>query len=523
MQEAKLKTVKKTRHGYAFNTRGRLAYDLGWLLDWNINQFEGGKFFTTIVSSGLDKYPQDEQGGPHTRPVPPDNYINSGGWTNESGSDWDIVNCTDRELQAKKGQVWPKTKVNSGQNFRMRWSYNAPHATRGYNHWITKDGWNPDERITRDQLEPVPFNMHHYATPLPYGAAPTETSVVLPQKKGHHVMIVAWIVSDTAHAFYQTFDLDFDDSENPEPAPIVNITPNEVEVEKGNTAFFSCSAEGEAPFTYLWNLPSGLGSSGNSLDKENVTYTTDNVVGNKRFDITCKVTDKNGKTTEAYADLIVKDSSVPSLPTLEIMPALLTVKKGVDAKFNAMVSDGEGPFTYKWNLPDPLTSPDIDHNMFHITYVTANVENHRVFDITCTVTDSKNQTATAVAKLTVLQDDPEPGKCVDDTAGDYPVWNSTIAYPGERTHKVSYKGLVWENKHYINPGELQPDINDSWKLISNIATIWNNIRSYEANSYVNHNHSQWKASYQAEPGNEPGSSTGSMWQDLGSEACEPKS
>lgn len=44
MQEAKLKTVKKTRHGYAFNTRGRLAYDLGWLLDWNINQFEEANF-----------------------------------------------------------------------------------------------------------------------------------------------------------------------------------------------------------------------------------------------------------------------------------------------------------------------------------------------------------------------------------------------------------------------------------------------------------------------------------------------
>jgi hypothetical protein len=51
------------------------------------------------------------------------------------------------------------------------------------------------------------------------------------------------------------------------------------------------------------------------------------------------VTDKNGKTTEVYADLTVKDSSVPSLPTLEleIMPTPQTVKKGGNAKFNAIV------------------------------------------------------------------------------------------------------------------------------------------------------------------------------------------
>lgn len=509
--------MQEVKHGYASNTRGTFSFDQGWLREWNILQFEGGKFFPTKEISGLDKYPGDAQEG---RPTPPDNYINSGGWVNENGSDWDIVNSTDSELQAKKQKTWPKIKVNSGQNFRMTWKYSAPHATRGYNHWITKDGWNPNQRITVDQLEPTPFHMYHYETPLPYGAAPTETDVDLPQKKGHHVMIVAWIVADTGHAFYQTYDLEFDESGN--PGPKVSITPNKNEVEKGSLATFNCSATGEEPFSYLWDLPSGLGVNDNGLDKNTVTYTTNDVVGNKTFRITCKVTDKNNVTTEAFADLAVKDSSIPSLPTLKIMPASQTVKKGIDAKLNALVSEGKGPFTYSWNLPEPLTSPDINHNMSHITYVTDKVVNTTRFDITCKVTDSNNQTASSVAQLTVLGD-ATPGQCKDPASDNYPAWDSAKVYEGEAKHTVSHKGLLWQNKHYINANAAEPDINNSWKLISNIATIWNNIRSYEANSYVNHNNSQWKANYFANPSNEPGNATGPMWENLGSEACEPKS
>ncbi|WP_223608431.1 lytic polysaccharide monooxygenase auxiliary activity family 9 protein [Chryseobacterium sp. OSA05B] len=511
--------MPETRHGYALNTRGTYSYGQGWLGEWNILQFEGGKFFPTKEISGLDKYPEDTQDGDPFRPIPPDHFICSGGWTNEHGSDWDIVNSTDAELQAKKGKTWPRIKVSSGENFKMKWEYSAPHSTRGFNYWITKDGWSPAERISIAQLEPAPFHKHHYPTPLPYGTVPTETNVSLPQKTGHHVMIVAWIVSDTGHAFYQTFDLDFDGAT--EPGPDISINPSSNEVEKGENASFDSSVSGDAPFTYLWNLPSGLRSEDNRLDKDHITYLTNDAIGNRTFEITCMVTDKNGKTSEAQAILSVKDSSAPSNPTLEIMPNPQNVKSGTDAKFNAMVKGGEGPFTYSWNLPNPLTSPDIGHNMSHITYVTKDVKTSTSFDISCVVRDSIGETANAIAKLLVEADaNPEPGDCTDPSAGDYPAWSSGTAYPGEKTHKVSYKGLIWENKNYINPGEPAPDINDAWKLISHIATAWNNIKSYESGSYVNYNKSQWKADYYANSGDQPGEAP--MWKNNGPEACEPR-
>ena len=512
------------KHGYAHDARGEFALTQRWLDEWNILQFEGGKFFPTKEIAGLDKYPDDiDPDDPQYegvyRPVPPDNFISSGGWTNEHGSDWDIVNSTDEELERKKNKKWPRINVTSGQEFKINWTYSAPHETRGYNYWITKDGWDPTKRITVDQLEPAPFYMHHYPSPLPDGAAPRETSVILPQKSGYHVMIVAWIVSNTGHAFYQTFDLNFDGTT--EPGPSANISPSRNEVEKGENASFTTSAEGDAPFAYLWNLPTGLRTDDNRLDKENITYITSDITGDKTFDITCTVTDKNGKSTQARASLAVKDSSAPSLPTLQIMPNSQNVKVGSAAKFNAMVTGGEGPFTYSWNLPDPLTSPDIDHNMSHITYATDNVSNSTNFDITCRVSDSKGQTADAAARLLVEADtNPEPGDCTDPAAGDFPAWDSGTTYPGERTHKVSYKGLIWENKNYIDPGAPTPDINDAWRLVSNIATVWNNIRSYEGGSYVNYNGSQWKAKYHANSGDKPG--VAQMWENKGAEACEPK-
>lgn len=502
----------KTKHGYAFGTRGTFALEQNWLAEWNIRQFEGGKAFPTAEIAGIDKYPDTV-----SAPRPPDNYICSGGWTSESGSNWDIVNYTGTELQIAKGKTWPKTTVKAGQDLEIKWLYTAPHATRGYNYWITKDSWNPGQRITIDQLEPVPFCKQHYATALPYGAAPLKTLVTLPQKKGYHVMIVAWLVADTGMAFYQTFDLDFDESAV--PGPKVSIIPFEKELEKGEPAHFVTSVEGEEPFTYSWNLPPELGTYDNRLDKDTIIYTTDNVKGNKAFDIICRVTDKNGKSSEAHASLKVKDTTGPVKPTLEIMPTPQTVKAGIDAKFNAIVKDGEGPFTYSWNLPAPLTSSDINHHMSHITYVTSNVTQSTTFDITCKVTDRNGQSADANAVLTVQQD--VPGHCTDPNADNYPAWNPASTYPGEKTHTVNYGGVVWINKHYIDPGALPPDINDSWKLLSRIATRWNNVRSYEADSYVNHNGFQWKASYHANPGNEPGSSGGAMWMKTGSEACDP--
>jgi predicted carbohydrate-binding protein with CBM5 and CBM33 domain len=322
------------RHGYGSGSRGAYAKEKGWLQDWHIHEFEGGKAFPTATVAGI---PNDD----NPSHIPPaDGYICSGGRQGE----WDLVNCTDSELQAKKGQAWPRTSVSSGQVFKIDWSYNAVHKTRGYNYWITKDGWNPNSRITVAQLESKPF-FSDFNTETPYWSHPLpkkdQTSVTLPQKTGYHVMIVPWIIADTGMAFYQTFDLDFGGGgPNPQPAPVASITPATQTKPKGSGAPFDVNVQGgTAPFTYLWNLPAGLTLHHGDLYADNVMYATYDVSSTQTFGVNCRVTDASGKTSTANAALTVTAGTNPS-PEEPSVKVENIAQTGDSVSFNVKVTMG---------------------------------------------------------------------------------------------------------------------------------------------------------------------------------------
>ena len=200
------------RHGRVMSpaSRGAVAIERGLLGGWQVNEMEGGKNFPALA------------GGPFPAPfatdsdsvVPPaDGYILSGGKTDAR----DCVNFTDEEMSKKLNHpfTWPLLNVNPGQVFKVKWEYTAPHTTRGYRWLITRDGWDPKQRITRAQLEAQPFAEDFYPQ-VPYYSHAAELkakvnhAVKLPgNKQGHHVIVLMWIVANTGNAFYQAFDVDF--------------------------------------------------------------------------------------------------------------------------------------------------------------------------------------------------------------------------------------------------------------------------------------------------------------------------
>ncbi|WP_460111599.1 lytic polysaccharide monooxygenase auxiliary activity family 9 protein [Pseudomonas sp. S3_H04] len=144
---------------------------------------------------------------------PADGYILSGGKNDAR----DCVNFTNEEMSKKLARpfTWPLLNVTPGQTLEIKWEYTAPHTTRGYRWLITKDGWDPKQRISRAQLEAQPFFEDFY-TQVPYYSYPNELkakvnhAVKLPaNKRGHHVIVLMWIVANTGNAFYQAFDVDF--------------------------------------------------------------------------------------------------------------------------------------------------------------------------------------------------------------------------------------------------------------------------------------------------------------------------
>ncbi len=98
---------------------------------------------------------------------------------------------------------WSTTAVSAGE-FNVTWKITAPHATRYYEVYITKDNWNPSQALTWDSLEllkrtpPSPAEPESYSIP-----------VNLPARTGHHVIYSVWQRCDSGEAFYSTSDVCF--------------------------------------------------------------------------------------------------------------------------------------------------------------------------------------------------------------------------------------------------------------------------------------------------------------------------
>lgn len=105
------------------------------------------------------------------------------------------------------GTGWPTTKVTAGQSYNFRWQFTARHATTDFKYYITKNGWNPSQPLTRAALDTQPFLTVPYNNQQP--PATLSHSGVLPQRTGRHIILAVWTIADTANAFYTCSDVQF--------------------------------------------------------------------------------------------------------------------------------------------------------------------------------------------------------------------------------------------------------------------------------------------------------------------------
>ncbi|MEV8098815.1 lytic polysaccharide monooxygenase auxiliary activity family 9 protein [Kitasatospora sp. NPDC085879] len=168
-----------------------------YLESWQANGLEAGKFFPAAQAGLADPFAPDD-----IRNVQPpaDGKIASAG--KDFAAPLDAVD-TD----------WKKHQVTSGQNLEITWGFHAEHKTRRFNYFLTKNGWDPNQPLTRAQFEPKPFHSVQLAE-QPYWehqlnpGNPVTHTLRLPQRNaGHQVLLAVWEVADTGNAFYQVIDL----------------------------------------------------------------------------------------------------------------------------------------------------------------------------------------------------------------------------------------------------------------------------------------------------------------------------
>lgn len=214
---------KQPRHGHVFSpaSRAYFAWEAGDLDEGALNQRECGKFFPATAGLLTDAYaPSDIP----NLPPPPDGKIAS-------------ANQSTGKMLDQPGTHWRKHEVRAGEVLDISWNFSAAHVTRRWNYFITKQGWDPQKALARDQFDPDPFYFaqinlkpfwEHGDAMVP--SNPTTHAVPLPLREGYHVLLAVWEVANTENAFYQVLDLDFiaDEGGGERPTTPADLTASDV-------------------------------------------------------------------------------------------------------------------------------------------------------------------------------------------------------------------------------------------------------------------------------------------------------
>ncbi len=106
-------------------------------------------------------------------------------------------------LDEQTATRWHKSVINPG-NLTISWNLTAQHRTSTWDYYITKTGWNPNASLKISDFQLI-AQIDDKATVPPKIVNQT---ITIPQdRKGYHVILAVWNISDTTNAFYQAIDV----------------------------------------------------------------------------------------------------------------------------------------------------------------------------------------------------------------------------------------------------------------------------------------------------------------------------
>lgn len=116
------------------------------------------------------------------------------------------------ELDDPRGGDWPAENVNAGGTYSFSWNLTARHSTADFRYYITQNGWDPSQPLSRSDLDLTPIASVDYDGEQP-GSTVTHDVTLPSGKDGRHLVFAVWEVADTANAFYQCTDVAFGDGD----------------------------------------------------------------------------------------------------------------------------------------------------------------------------------------------------------------------------------------------------------------------------------------------------------------------
>lgn len=235
--------------------------------------------------------------------LPPDGQLASAGISQYSQLDKQSLN------------TWTKTPITAGKN-TFTWYHTAPHKTVNWRWYITKQDWNPNKPLTRDQFESTPFCTVNGNSQAP--AQRLEMNCNVPQRTGYQVIYAVWEIADTTNSFYQAIDVDFGNGGNvtPDETPAVvsewtkaldgQISGNNVNAgDKVIARFFDANGEVASMRTELTVASASQGQA------NQWSYDLAQAINAAHSDVRVGVKDESGVVNPAHGvnNVYVKDGS----------------------------------------------------------------------------------------------------------------------------------------------------------------------------------------------------------------------
>lgn len=124
------------------------------------------------------------------------------------------------QLDKQGLNAWTKTPMTAGPHVFV-WYHTAPHKTTNWRYYMTKQNWDPNKPLTREQFELTPFCTINGNNQAP--AMRQAMNCNVPARTGYQVIYGVWEIADTSNSFYQAIDVDFGNGGNvtPDETPAV--------------------------------------------------------------------------------------------------------------------------------------------------------------------------------------------------------------------------------------------------------------------------------------------------------------
>ena len=119
-------------------------------------------------------------------------------------------------LDEQTSSRWTKRPISAGPQ-TFSWTLTANHVARNYRYYITKQGWNPNTKLTRAAFENQPFCVADAGMRQPPKLVSHTCAV--PQRTGYQIILGVWEIGDTPNSFYNVADVQFQNGSTPPTIP----------------------------------------------------------------------------------------------------------------------------------------------------------------------------------------------------------------------------------------------------------------------------------------------------------------